>query len=74
MAEMTMKDVRELGERIRQESLRQMALNPGKWELAEDEESYCLACENARTILVCPCRHSLGCDCAEVEVPCHACR
>lgn len=62
-----------LKQALKEEAARYIAAHPE--EFADtDEQGWCHACENARTILVCARGHRAGCDCAEIEVPCHACR
>lgn len=64
----------ELKKAIREEAARYMAAHPEEFAGHPDDESQCRECSGARTVLVCPSGHHAGCDCAEIEVPCHACR
>lgn len=57
----------EEAEMIRAHGMKMLAEHP-------DDEGQCRECSGARTVLVCLAGHRVGCDCAEVEVPCHACR
>ena len=66
-------EMKALIQAAREEGLRYIAAHPEEFT-AEYEEPFCHACENARTILVCTRGHRSGCDCAEIEAPCHACR
>lgn len=58
----------------REEGLRYIAAHPEEFEPAQEEEGWCHGCSNARTILICKKGHRAGCDCDEIEVPCHDCR
>lgn len=67
-------EMKALIQAAREEGLRYIAAHPEEFTEEQEEEGWCHACENARTILVCARGHRVGCDCEEIEVPCHACR
>lgn len=59
---------------IRAHGMKMLAEHPEDYAGHPDDEGQCRECSGARTVLVCLAGHRAGCDCAEVEVPCHACR
>ena len=70
---MLSEDMKALIQAAREEGLRYIAAHPEEFTETQ-EDGWCHACENARTVLICSRGHRSGCDCAEIEVPCHACR
>jgi hypothetical protein len=67
-------ELKALQQALREEAARYMAAHPEEFAGHPDDEGQCRECSGARTILICPRGHRSGCDCAEIEVPCHACR
>lgn len=67
-------EMKALIQAAREEGLRYIAAHPEEFTETTEEEGWCHACGNARTVLVCARGHRAGCDCDEIEVPCHACR
>lgn len=67
-------EMKALIQAAREEGLRYIAAHPEDFTETQDED-WCHACENARTILACVNGHNHGnCDCDTYERPCHACR
>ncbi len=68
-------EMKALIQAAREEGLRYIAAHPEEFEAKTEEEGWCHACENARTVIRCVNGHNHGnCDCDTYEVPCHSCR